>query len=381
MDPVALSGSSAIRDAFDAVSPMTIGLEEELMLLDAESLDLLPRAAEVIDRCDGDPRFKLELPAAQLEIVLPPSRTVADAATALAAARRDLADAASGVGVLAAAGAHPFASPLGTLNPEERYQAIATEFGPMARLLLVGALQVHVAIAGHERALAVYNALRSYLPELAALAANAPFYAGRDSGLASVRPKIAELLPRQGVPPAIPSWDALGEALGWGMAAEVLPSPRHWWWELRLHPVHGTLELRVPDAQATVADAAAVAAFAHCLAVWLAARHDANDLPPPDPTWRIEENRWSACRYGLDARLADLQTGERKPVREVLEERLVALAPAARAVDAVTELEGVRHLLAANGAERQREAAAGFGARAATEWLVHAYPPELPRGD
>ena len=98
-------------------------------------------------------------------------------------------------------------------------------------------------MGGHARTLAVYNALRSHLPELAALAANAPYYAGRDTGLASVRPKICDLLPRQGVPPAIPSWDAYVSALRWGAAAGALPEPGRWWWELRPHPDHGTLEL------------------------------------------------------------------------------------------------------------------------------------------
>jgi glutamate---cysteine ligase / carboxylate-amine ligase len=365
---------SGLLATFDGVTPLTIGLEEELLLLEPGSFAPLPRASEVIARCGGDPRFKLELPAAQLEIVLPPASTVAECAAALAAARRDLTRAADGIGVLGAAGAHPLAPPLAPLNDGERYEPIAREYGAVAHMQLVGALQVHVAVGGHERALGVYNALRSYLPEIAALAANAPFYAGQDTGLASVRPKICDLLPRQGVPPAIPDWSAFAEALRWGRTAGSMPTAGQWWWELRPHPVHGTLELRVPDAQATVADAAAVSAFVHSLVAWLSDRHDAGDLPEPDPTWRIEENRWSACRHGLDAAFADLESGQRVPARELIAARLDALAPTARAIGAEVELEDVRRLLAGNGAERQRRAAAGGGgARAAAEWLVGAY--------
>src|SRR5213075_2861884 len=134
-------------------------------------------------------------------------------------------------------------------------------------------LQVHVAPGDAERTLAVYNALRGHLPELAALAANAPFHAGRDTGFASVRPLIGGLLPRQGVPPAIPSWEAFAETLRWGRVAGAVPEPRRWWWELRPHLAFGTLELRVPDAQTTVADAAAVAAFVHALVARLGERH------------------------------------------------------------------------------------------------------------
>ena len=355
----------ALRATFDAASALTVGLEEEALLLDPETLDLLPRAPRVIERCGGDPRFKLELPASQLEIVLPPTRTVAESAAALARARRELATAASGVGRLAAAGTHPFAPPLGELNGGERYEAIVREYGSVASMQQVAALQVHVAVPDHARALAVYNALRSHLPELAALAANAPFYAGVDSGLASVRPKISELLPRQGVPPALESWDAFAAVLARVPATQ-------WWWELRPHHLHGTLELRVPDAQATVADAAAVSGFAQSLVAWLADRHDGGDLPGPEATWRIEESRWAACRSGLDGVLADPVTGERVVARELLAGRLEALAPHARALRCEAELADVARLLDANGAERQR---AEGGPREAAAWLASVYEP------
>ena len=362
-----------VRATFDSVQSLTVGIEEETMLLDAESLDLLPRAAEVVRRA-RDPRFKLELPAAQLEIVLPPTATVPEGIAALRTARRDLVAAAEGIGVVAAAGAHPFASPLGELNRGERHRAIGRSYGRVAQMQLVGAHQIHVAVGGHARTLAVYNALRSHLPEIAALAANAPFYAGADTGLASVRPKICDLLPRQGVPPVIPSWDAYADALRWGANAGALPTPGGWWWELRPHPVHGTLEVRVPDAQATVDDAAAVTAVVHALVGRLSALHDAGELAAPAATWRIEENRWSACRDGLDAVFADLATGRRTPVRELLAERLEQLAPTAAELGCAVELEDARRLLRANGAERQR-AEAGDNPRAAARWLVGAYSP------
>ncbi len=362
--------AARLRAAFDAVEPLTVGLEEEAVLVDAATLAPLPRAGDVLERLDGDPRFKLELPAVQLEIVLPPAATVAESALALALARRDLAAAAEGIGRLAAAGAHPLAHPLGELNDGPLHAEIAAEYGRVAELQGVCALQVHVAVGGHARTLAVYNALRSHLPELAAIAANAPYYAGIDTGLASVRPKICDVLPRQGVPPALASWDELAEAHRWGAAAGALPVPGRWWWELRPQPRHGTLELRVPDAQSTVADAAAVAAFAHALVAWLAARHDAGDLPAPDPTWRIEENRWQACRHGLDGELADLRTGERAPARERLAERLDELAGTAAALGCAHGLERARELLRENGAERRRRAG---GPREAAGQIVEEY--------
>jgi carboxylate-amine ligase len=366
----ALPTAQSLRDRFDATPPLTLGLEEELMLLDPETLDLAPRAGEVLERTAGDPRFTLELPAAHLEIVLPPAATVPEAIAALGAGRRDLATAAEGIVRLAAAGVHPFAAPLGELNRGERYDLTFGEYGPVARAQLVCALQVHVAVGGAERSLAVYNALRAYLPELAALAASGPFLAGWDTGLASARPKLSELLPRQGVPPVLPSWEAYAEALRWGAAAGAMPDAGRWWWELRPHPEHGTLEIRVPDSQPRVGDAAGVAALAHALVARLAARHDAGDLPEPVATWRIEENRWSASRSGVEGTMADLETGEQQPTRERLRALIEDLAPEGEQLGCADELRAAAALTEVNGAMRLR--AAG-DARAATAWLADVF--------
>jgi carboxylate-amine ligase len=310
--PDSLPTATDLRAAFEQHTDVTVGLEEELMLLDGDTLDLAPHAAAVIDEL-GDPRFKLEMPAAQLEIVTPPQATVADAAAELAAARRALADAVAPRYRLAGAGAHPFAAGLGPLNRGSRYEAIAGEYAGVAHRQLVFGLHVHVAIPGADRALAAYNSLRSYLPDLAALAANAPFYEGRDSGLASVRSRISGLLPRQGVPPAFESFEAYADALRW----HGFDDPRQWWWELRLHPLFGTVEIRVPDTQTTIADTAAVATVAHALVTRLA------DEPiPAAESWRIDHNRWAACRHGADAVMTDPATGVREPTEERLRRAL-----------------------------------------------------------
>ena len=366
--------ATALRTAFDAPAPLTLGLEEELMLLHPETLDLLPRAIDVIDAARDD-RFKLELPAAQLELTLPPALSVPEAIAGLAAARLDLAAAAEPLGRLAAAGVHPFADPVGALNEGERYALTEGEYGEIARRQLVCALQVHVAVGGADRSLAVYNGLRLWLPLIAALAANAPFHDGRDTGMASIRPKIGEQLPRQGIPPVIASWEAFAEALAWGAASGAVPDPRRWWWELRPHPSYGTLEVRVPDAQATVQDAAAVAALIHALVGWLAERFDAGEPLPTADTWRLEENRWSAARWGMDAELADLETGARTPARECLGALVADIASVAAQLGCAAELADVERLAAQSGADRQRAAAVEGGVRAVTAWLADAYVP------
>jgi carboxylate-amine ligase len=358
-----------IRAVLDAVEPLTVGLEEEAFLLDPETLGLAPVGAQVLARSD-DPRLKLELPAAQLEVVTPPARDVPAAIADLAAGRQALAAAAEGLARPAGGGVHPFAAPLGELNAGERYDEILADYGDVARAQLVCSLQVHVAVGGAERTLAVYNALRGHLPELTALAANAPFHAGRDTGFATVRPLIGGLLPRQGVPPAIPDCDALAAALRWGAASGAVPEPRRWWYELRPHLAFGTLELRAADTPATVTDAAAIAAFVHALVGWLVERHDAGEPLGCPPDLRIEHNRFAACRRGMDAELADLSTGERAPARDVLRRRLEQLAPVAERLGCAIALDGADALVERNGADRLR--AAGDAHHAAQE-LADAY--------
>jgi carboxylate-amine ligase len=367
-----------LRAAFDEPAPLTVGLEEELLVLDAEHFGLAPAAQQLVEDAGGDPRFKLEMPAAQVEIVTRPHPSVGAAAHELAAGRRDLEALAHARGLrLAGAGAHPLAAAEGDLRGDDRYREVIGEYGAVARRQLVFGLHVHVAVRGGDRALGVYNALRSYLPELAALAANAPFYEGRDTGLASIRPVISDLLPRQGPPPALGSWEDLARELAWGQAAGSVPSPRRWWWELRLHPHFGTVELRVPDAQSTVGDTAAVAAVAHAVCATLAARHDAGELPAPAAEWRIRENRWSALRHGAEGTMTDLVTGQRSPTRERLAQLLSEVEPAARDLGCAGELAGAAALIDEPGAQRQRAVAAADGVEAVVPWLAERFanPP------
>lgn len=359
-----------LRSTFEDVEPFTVGIEEEVFLLDPDTLAPTDRASELLDRLGGRAGFKLELPACQLELTTAPHADVPAAIVELAGARRELLAAADGLVLPAAAAVHPFGPPEGALNRGPRYDRTAARYGPLARRQLVCALQVHVAVGGADRTLAVYNALREWLPQLAALAASAPVYGGRDSGLASVRPKISELLPRQGVPPRLASWNDLASELRWGAAAGALPEPGFWWWELRPHVRYGTLELRVPDTQATVRDAAAIAAVGHALVVDLAERHDAGEDLPAAATWRVEENRWSACRHGVEGMLADLRTGEPRPTRECLTALLDRLDPVAERLGAAVELARARDLAERNGAMRQRTVLADRGPVGLTRWLA-----------
>ncbi|HEY6758251.1 MAG TPA: YbdK family carboxylate-amine ligase [Baekduia sp.] len=346
------SSADALRAAFARHRALTVGLEEEVMLLDPDTLDLAPVAADVLRTLDGDARFKPELPAAQLEIAGAPAITVTDAARELARARADLVAATTDRARPAAAGVHPFTHGVGALAPGPRYRALLEDYGAVIRRQLVFGLHVHVAVGGATRALSVYNALREHLPALAALGAGSPFYEGRDTGLASVRPVLCDLLPRQGIPPLLPDWETYALAL---QPAPAFADAR-WWWEARPHPVYGTLEVRVVDAQPTVAATAALAAVVHALVATLCAQHDDGTLPDPAPSWRIEENRWSACRHGVAGSWTDVRTGAVRRTAEHVEDLLALVAPAADRLGCAAELAAARALLDAPPAATARRA-------------------------
>jgi glutamate---cysteine ligase / carboxylate-amine ligase len=377
-DPDRNLSAAALQARCEAVQPFTVGIEEEAMLLDPDTLDLAPVADALLERLDGDPRFKPELPAAHLELVTTPTADVPAALAQLAAARADLLAASDGLVRIAAAGTHPFAAAVGALSPGERYDAMREEYGLVGRRQLVASLQVHVAVGDPQRTLAVYNALRSFLPELAALAANSPFHDGHDTGLASVRPTIAAIMPRQGIPPQLESWEAFTAELRWGAAAQLVAWPRAWWWELRPHLAYGTLELRSPDAQTTLAEVAGVAALAQALVAWLASRWDAGEALAVVPSWRIEENRFLALQHGVEGTLADLESGRREPARARLERLIEELEPAAARLGSAPLLAHARALVERNGAIRQREVAAERGLHGLVGWLADRFADPLP---
>jgi carboxylate-amine ligase len=367
--------ATTLRERFDAVTDHTVGVEEELMLLDPGTLDLLPEAARVAEAVGDRVSLRTELPAAQVETASPVCDSIAEAAEALTGARRELAAGLAGWARLAGSGTHPFAAREGVLRDEPKYDALKAEFPWVLPQQLVFGLHVHVAVRGADRALAVLNALRSHLPDLAALAGNAPLYGGRDTGLASVRPEISGLLPRQGIPPVFSTWEEVADSIAWARRGGVFPNAGAWWWEARAHDKLGTIELRVPDTQTTPEEAAGVLALGAGLVASLAERYDAGERLPVHPTIRIAENRWRALRHGLGGSLLDLDDGEPQPTRARVLELIDRVGPAAERLGGGPSLEHARTLAARNGAERQRAMAEAHGAHGVVAWLADAFLP------
>src|SRR5215217_7682286 len=356
--------------AFDHATSFTVGVEEELMLVDRRTLDLSPEVARVLDLLGRDGRFEPELRAAQLEIVTPVCVTASDVCRELKASRRALVERLPEQFRVLAAGTHPWATSWGEITNGDRYRAIADEYTWAATRTLVCGLHVHIAVGGAHRALAVFNALRSFLPELAALAANSPFLEGVDTRMCSIRPKLNEFYPRSGIPPAFGTWEELVAFVSWGRAGGLFPDASHFWYEMRPHPVHGTIEIRVADTQTSVDDATASVAVTQALVAWLGERYDAGEPLPVHDTERITENAWRAHRYGVRGWIVDLDTGRRVPTRERLAALIDELEPFAARLAGEDHLRSARALLAGGGADRQRYVHERAGAAGLAAWLV-----------
>jgi carboxylate-amine ligase len=356
------------RDGFrrDDIAP--IGLEEELILVNA-AFEPEEGAEWLLDEL-GAGCYLPELRAAQVELALPAQPAVAPLVADLALARGRLARTLAGRLRLLAAGGHPTAARPVRVTGRPRYLGIGRECAWAMRRGLPSGLHIHVGLADPDDALAVYNAARSYLPDLAALAANSPFFEGVDSTLASSRLKLLEDLPRSGVPPAFESWQELAEFVAWGVGGRLFEDVSFLWWDLRLRPEYGTLEFRIADTQTLPEHTAALAANSHTLVAALRARIRAGEPLPVHPTHAIAENRWRAVRDGLDAELVDLETGVPGRVRDRIARLLVELEPHAAELGCGDELDQAWPLVATNGAERQRAVAAERGVDGLAEWLV-----------
>lgn len=339
--------------AFEQAGGLTVGIEEELILLDPQTLAPAPAAARTLDALGDDSRFTRELKEAQVEILTPPCRSAAEAGRELAAARRVLVECLRGRFRVASVGMHPLVPSLGRITEDRRFRELEDEYQWVARSSAGCGLHVHVAVGGAGRSIAVFNAARGYLPELAALSANSPFRDGEDTGLASVR-QLGETFPRTGIPPAFSGWRGLVAFLEWGRRGGLFPDATHFWWDLRPSLEHGTIELRVADAQTRVEDSTAVAALFACVLADLAERYDERERLPVPPTHLIAENSWRAMRYGVAGRFVDLETGEPQPARERIAALIDRLEPVADRLGCGDELRHARTLLAGTGADRQR---------------------------
>jgi carboxylate-amine ligase len=296
--------SGEIEQHFGESDPLSIGVEEEVMLLDGESLAPVAEVRRLLADIEGTKlpgRLKTELHASVVELNTEVSASVEEAVSALGALRAAAAEALERRGLrLAAAGSHPFAEPEDLeIVDEKRYQQFVGYAGVTARRQGVNGIHVHVGMPGPDECMATLETILPWLPLVLALSVNSPFLAGRATGLASNRAEILAQLPRSGAPPTFASYDAWEEWIARFIGTGVASDYTQFWWDVRPHPRFGTLEIRMPDQPTTLAVSAALIKLLRDLAGW------ALDHPAGEPADRgiYQQNRWAAARLGPRAQL------------------------------------------------------------------------------
>jgi carboxylate-amine ligase len=343
-----LNADEEIGNAFGTEAPFSVGVEEELFLVDpvtGHQTNASAAVEERLGRVDGT--VARELHACQVELITDICHSVGEAVGALGGLRRAVL--ATGAGLLGS-GTHPSAQEgEAKITDKERYERIHELLGD-AVATPVGAVHIHVGMPDAETAIKAFNGMRRQLPLLLALAANSPFRHGRDTGLACAREVTLSGWPRSGVPHAMRDFEDFCSTVRLLVRAADVPDYTWFWWKLRPHPRLGTVEIRALDAQSSLEDAAALVALVHCLA-----RHAADADPEPDPPGEvIEEGAFRAARYGVDARLPDAE-GRLRPVGELLADALGLARPHARELGCADELELLPGLFdRGGGAARQR---------------------------
>jgi carboxylate-amine ligase len=340
-----------------AGSPWTVGVEEEVMLLDPRDWSLAWRIDDVLAALPGEvaDRAAQETHGSVLELASRPHRTVAGAIGELASLRAGLDATLVPLELRGAVcGTHPFARWSEVeVSRGARYRAVYESMRELARREPTFALHVHVAVADGESAVRALRGLRVHVPLLLALAANSPFWQGRDTGLASARVPIFGTFPRVGIPRRFGSYAEYVEAVDVLLRCDAIPEPTFLWWDVRLQPRLGTIEVRIMDAQTRVGDNAALAALVQC-AVRLEATEEHVDEAIAARPEVLEENRFLAVRDGMRAEFIDPAHDTRRPVRDILGELIAACRSHAAALGCEPELAAVAALAAEPGDHRQR---------------------------
>jgi carboxylate-amine ligase len=355
-------GGSVLDHNFGKGDPYTLGVEEEYMLLDGETLDLVQHVEAVLAATEGhelEEQVNPELMQSVLEIATPVCRTPADVERELRRLRTYVTGLASEQEMrVGSAGTHPFSLfERQRITARDRYRHLVDQLQYVARRELIFGLHIHVAVDDPEKAVQVVNGLLAHLSSLLALSASSPFWRGELTGLDSSRQMVFAAFPRSGPPPRFRDYADYAEVVGQLEKTGCIADYTHIWWDIRLHPRFGTVEIRVCDAVTRMEDAVALAAFCQALVKRYSERYDAGDEIPSYHRILTTENKWLAARYGLEAPVMDLATGRRNriPVAQLVRRTLKEIEPHARELGADAELEGIREILArGNGSDRQR---------------------------
>ncbi len=355
-------GGSVLEHKFGVGDPFTLGVEEEYMLLDPETFDLVQHIDTVLSRIHEEEfvaRVSPELMQSVIEISTPVCHTASDIDSELRRLRGYVTGLGRKEGLrVGSAGTHPFSLfERQRITARDRYRALVDQLQYVARRELIFGMHVHVAVDGPDKCIAVLTAMLNHLGELLALSASSPFWRGELTGLESTRQMVFAAFPRSGVPPRFADYEEYARVVGQLEKTGCIADYTHIWWDIRPHPKWGTLEVRVMDAVTRVDDAVAIAAYIQALVKRYCDAYDAGQQLPTFHRMLVTENKWLAGRYGLEAPVMDLVTGRRNrvPVAQLIRRTLREIEPHAAELGSDRELAGIADILArGNSADRQR---------------------------
>jgi carboxylate-amine ligase len=338
-------------------SGYSLGVEEELHIVDATTGELVQKIEEIMSRLPGELHefVSYELFQSVMEIKTAPCASVAEVEKQLRGLRSRVGSWAAACGAsLASAGTHPFSRYKDQeVTDQERYKEVLRTLRWIAQREVIFGQHVHVAVPGPEEAIIAHNRLSEQTPLLLALSANSPFWQGFDTGFESARVKIFETFPRAGLPPAFPDYEAFEGYVDLMVESGAMEDYTYCWWDVRPHPKIGTIELRVLDSQTSLRDTVALTALTQCLVAEVLAEvgpHEPYDLH------LAVENKFRASRYGMEASFYDAHDKTTVPAKDLARTFVERLKPHAQDLGCESELEGVLEIVeGGTGSQRQRE--------------------------
>jgi carboxylate-amine ligase len=333
----------------------TLGVEEELHIVDATTGQLAPKIEEIMSRLpeDLEKAVSYELFQSVLEIKTPPCATVTEAEGRLRELRSRVGSWAAACGTsLSSAGTHPFSRYMDQkITEHERYERVIETLRWVAQREVIFGQHVHVGVPGEEEVMEAHNRLSEQVPLLLALSTNSPYWQGMDTGYESTRVKIFETFPRSGLPPAFPDYAAFEGYVDLMIAAGAIDDYTFCWWDVRPHPNIGTIELRVLDSQTSLRSNAALAALTQCLV----AKFLSESPRGPYNRELTVENKWRASRYGLNAAFYDVEKGVSVPAKEAARALVDELRPISQELGCENELLDVLEIVEnGTGSQHQR---------------------------
>jgi carboxylate-amine ligase len=333
----------------------TIGVEEELMIVDVETMDLVNAIESFLDESPAG-SIKPELMESVLEVSTDPCADIAEAEKQLRALRAQAREIGAPKGLtIGSAGTHPFAMwEDQRIVGRSRYRDLISALRFVARQELIFGMHVHVGLDDPDKAIHVANGMRVHVPVLLALSANSPFWRADSTGLQSTRTPIFRAFPRVGIPPPYQDWADYERRVEFMVSSGVAEDYTWLWYDVRPHPNFGTVEIRAMDSQTRIEHTIGITALVQAMVKELAEHFDAGKQLTDYPWEMLDENKWLASRHGLDGELVDLPSNERVATRELTRRLLDRLRPHAEDLGSADAFEAIEDLLArGNGASRQ----------------------------